>query len=102
MKLTKGIITEIKKENQHKKFRFEMFYKVKYMDNTTKSYLLPTDDYTTAREWFRDWSSNLNDRIHKEVHIVLLQNNGDVTSVESYKVHKALTDYADDYKPQVF
>lgn len=102
MKLTKSIIKEIKKQPNHKKFSYEVFYKVTYMDNTSQTYLLPSDEYTSVRDWFKDWSNNLNDRIHKEVHVVLLKNNNDDTSVMSYVLMKSVTDYEDGQTPQVF
>lgn len=102
MKLSKSIITEIQKQPTHNQFSFEMFYKVTYMDDTTKTYLLPTDDFSVAREWYKEWSKNFNESIHKVVHLALLRNTREGTIVEQYNVKKCVTDYGDNYKPQVF
>lgn len=103
MKLTKSIIAEIKKHHNHKLMAYEMFYKVKYMDDTTKTYLLPSDDYDTAIEWYNEWTKNYKETIHKEVHCVFLRKTLQGTSsVIKYNVKKSVSDYADDYKQQVF
>ncbi len=104
MKLTKSIITEIKKIDNHMSTKYEMFYKVKYMDDTTKSYLLSSDEWSTALGWYTEWSNGFKENIHKEIHCVLLTNSklNQSTHVDKYNVKKSVTDYGDDYVPQVF
>ena len=97
MKLSKSIITKIQKNRFYRAGQWQLFYVVKYMDNTKRNYILSFDDYQSAIENYRDWIKDKSDSIHKETHTILLWNTivggAEITEVVKYNVQKNITDY---------
>lgn len=105
MKLNKSIIAEIKKHDEYLDAEYQIFYKVKYMDDTVKAHMLSFTDYQSAISKYHKWYNPDNDTIIKEAHTVLLEHraiDGRHTLVLKYNIVKNLTSYDDDFVYQKF